>query len=157
MESIFEKIPDLGDKIIKELDNQTLVKCKEVQRSWNKFINKEKILWFRMIQKYIGVKNEFSIAWRKVLTKVPADFVSQVAITTQQFHALWTIRAMQQMMMLQIPGASPIHVAASDGSVDLYKQIAAKLGDMNQTDIFGNFHPLFIAVLEGHYDVCKVT
>ena len=62
MESILEKIPDLGDKIIKELDNQTLVKCKEVQRSWNKFINKEKILWFRMIQKYIGVKNEFSIS-----------------------------------------------------------------------------------------------
>ena len=57
MESIFEKIPDLGDKIIKELDNQTLVKCKEVQRSWNNFINKEKILWFRMIQNYTGVMN----------------------------------------------------------------------------------------------------
>ena len=100
-----------------------------------------------MIQNYIGDVNEFSTAWRKVLTKTPVDFVTHIALATQRFDAEPQIHSL----------LSPIHVAANDGSVDLYNQIAAKLADMNQTDIFGNFHPLFIAVLEGHYDVCKVT
>ena len=87
MESIFSKIPDLGEKIFKELDNQSLVKCKEVQRSWYNFINEEKVIWFRIIQNYIKNDNEFLQAWRKVLTKAPVEFVSQVALATQQFNA----------------------------------------------------------------------
>ena len=87
MENIFSKIPDLGEKIFKELDNQSLVKCKEVQRSWYNFINEEKVLWFRIIQNYIRKDNEFLQAWRKVLTKAPVDFVTQVALATEQFYA----------------------------------------------------------------------
>ena len=86
MESIFSKIPDLGEKIFKELDNQSLVKCKEVQRSWYNFINEEKFQWLRMIQNYIGDNNEFKTAWRKVLKKAPVDFVTYVAISTQQYY-----------------------------------------------------------------------
>ena len=121
MESIFLKIPDLGEKIFKEIDNQSLVKCKEVQRSWYNFINEEKVLWFRMIQNYIGDDNEFLTAWRKVLWKVPVAFVTQIAIVTQKVNAIHQIQS----------DDSPIHVAASDGSVDLYKQIMVKLADMN--------------------------
>ena len=87
MESIFENVPDLGDKIIRELDNQTLVKCREVQRSWYNFVNREKVLWFRMIKNYIGIDNEVLKAWRKVLRKMPITFVTQVAIATQRVHA----------------------------------------------------------------------
>ena len=87
MERIFLKIPDLAEKIFKELDNQSLVKCKEVQRSWYNFINEEKVLWFRIIQNYIRKDNEFLQAWRKVLTKTPVDFVKQVALATEQFYA----------------------------------------------------------------------
>ena len=54
MESIFLKIPDLGEKILKELDNQSLVQSKEVQRSWYNFINGEKVLWIRIIQNCIS-------------------------------------------------------------------------------------------------------
>ena len=87
MESVFLKIPDLGEKIFKELDNQSLVECKEVQRSWYNFINEEKVLWFRLIQNYISDDNEFLAAWRKVLTKAPVEFVIQVALATQQLNA----------------------------------------------------------------------
>ena len=62
---MLSKIPDLGDKIFRELDNQSLVKCKEVQSLWYNFINEEKVLWFRMIQNYIGDVHEFSTVWSK--------------------------------------------------------------------------------------------
>ena len=87
MERIFLKIPDLAEKIFRELDNQSLVECKEVQWSWYNFINEEKVIWFRIIQNYIKNDNEFLQAWRKVLTKAPVEFVSQVALATQQFNA----------------------------------------------------------------------
>ena len=108
MESVFVKIPALGDKIIRELDNQSLVKCKEVKRSWYNFINAEKILWFRKIQNCIGDNNKFSKAWKKLLTKAPFDFVMQVAIASQQAK-------------YQLYQFSPIHMAAAEGSLDLYQ------------------------------------
>ena len=103
LESVFAKIPDLGDKIIRELDNPSLVKCKEVQRSWYSFINNGKIIWFRKIQNCIGNKNKFSKTWKKVLMKAPFDFVMQVAIASQQAHAKY-----------QISLISPIHMAAGE-------------------------------------------
>ena len=137
MESIFSKIPDLGEKIFKELDNQSLVKSKEVQRSWYNFINEEKVIWFRMIQNYIDDDNQFITVWKKVLMKAPVDFVTKVALTTRQCNAKYQINFQ----------SSPIHVAAGVGSVDLYKQMMIKLVDMNPENIFGNNHPLFLAAV----------
>ena len=144
MESIFAKIPDLGEKIFKELDSQSLVKCKEVQSSWYDFINAEKVLWIRMIQNYIGCDNEFLTAWRKVLTKAPIGLVTHTAHATYQYQTKYKKHS-------QI---SPIHVATKDSSVDLYKQMMAKLADMNNTYIFGNIHPFFIAADIGNFEIC---
>ena len=110
MVSVFAKVPVLGGKIIRELDNSSLVKCKEVKRSWYNFINAEKILWFRKIQNCIGDNNKFSKAWKKLLTKAPFDFVIQVAIASQQARATF-----------QLYQFSPIHMAAAEGSLDLYQ------------------------------------
>ena len=146
MDSVFAKIPDLGDKIISELDNQSLVRCKEVQRSWYNFINEEKNHWLRMIQKRIGDVNKYPTAWKKVLLKAPVDFVAQIAIATQQPHT-------KNEILSQF---SPVHVAISGGNLDLYQQMIVKLADMKQTDIFGRFHPLFLAAHTGQYDICKL-
>jgi hypothetical protein len=102
MESVFLKIPDLGEKIFKELDNQSLVECKEVQRSWYNFINEERVLWFRIIQNYISDDNAFLQAWRKVLTKSPVDFVTQVALATQQFNAGLATKRLKSTVMTKV-------------------------------------------------------
>ena len=145
MESIFLKIPDLGEKILKELDNQSLVQSKEVQRSWNNFINEEKVLWIRIIQKCISDVDTYSNAWRKVLKKAPVEFVTHLALATQKYHAKYE-------MPVQY---SPISVAASYGSLDFYKQTLVKLAGMNQKNTFGNVHPLFLAADSGHFEICK--
>ena len=144
MQSVFVKIPVLGDKIIRELDNSSLVKCKEVKRSWYNFIKAEKILWFRKIQNCIGDENKFSKARKKLLTKVSSDLVMQVAIGCQQACATF------QIFNIQI---SPIHMAAAAGNLDLYQLMMLKLAGMNQTDIFGKVPPIFPAAL--NYDMCK--
>ena len=145
MEGIFAKIPDIGEKIFKEMDNHSLVKCKEVQRSWYNFINEEKVLWFRMIQNYVGDNNEFLLAWKKVLKRAPIDFVSHLAIATHKFNAIHQLQFYN----------SPIHVAASDGSVDLYEQIMEKIAHLSPENIFGEIHPLFHAAENGQFEIYK--
>ena len=157
MESIFTKIPVLGDRIMRELDNHSLVKCKKVQRSWWSFINAEKIPWFRMIQNHIGDNNEFITTWRKILRKAPVDFVTQVALATQQYHQ----NCEYHVEYIAHSGISPIHVAASNSNAELFHQMMVKVFDKNQTvmkptDIWGKYHPLLIAACRGNYDVCKL-
>ena len=114
MEGIFTKIPVLGDQIMRELDNHSLVKCKKVQRSWYSFIYAEKI--------HIGDDNECVTAWRKILRKASVDFVTHVALATQQYHEKYIVHS----------GISPIHVAATNGNVDLFHQMMVKLFEKNQ-------------------------
>ena len=58
MEEIFARFPKLGKGILNNLDDENLVKCKEVKRSWHSFMDGEKFYWRRVIKKYIdGIKN----------------------------------------------------------------------------------------------------
>ena len=120
MENILTKIPTVGDKILKELDNKSLVKFKKVKKSWYKFVKKEKVQWIRIIQNCIGHRNKFSTAWAKVLTRIPIDFLKQISISTLQYQKECPKSPM-----------SPIHVAISNGSLELYKHVIAKFADVN--------------------------
>ena len=52
MEEFLERFPEVGEEIFKQLNNQSLAKCKEVSRSQFKFLEENKVLWRRMIEKY---------------------------------------------------------------------------------------------------------
>ena len=58
MDNLFAKIPLLGNKILRELNNQTLVKFREVKKSWQLFINEEKILWVRIKNFKLGPSSD---------------------------------------------------------------------------------------------------
>ena len=53
MEEVIERFPHLGDKIMKELDYQSLVKCKEASRELCEFFDNGRVLWKQMILKNI--------------------------------------------------------------------------------------------------------
>ena len=49
--NLFEKLPSIaiGKKILAELDNTTLGKCRLVCHSWNNFVNDHDIVWDRLM------------------------------------------------------------------------------------------------------------
>ena len=51
MENIFLRFPQMGESIIRLLDNKSLVLCREVNKKWKNFIDCQKILSVRMIQR----------------------------------------------------------------------------------------------------------
>ena len=117
MEELFQRFPDLCSGIFGQLDNQNLVKSKEVAVSWCHFIN-FKISWIRMIQKY-GHENikENPNTWREVIFKDPHEIVKKVAIGLELFFKHYNDET----------NVSPIDTAAYPGVLQLCVQILEKI------------------------------
>ena len=49
---LFERFPHIGKQIFEKLDNKNLTKCREVCKSWQKFIGDENIPWNRILMKF---------------------------------------------------------------------------------------------------------
>ena len=63
MENFLLRFPGVAEEIFKQLDNQTLTKCKEVDRTWRNFLDQNKLMWTRMIQKYQKNHVQFKENW----------------------------------------------------------------------------------------------
>ena len=68
MENIFLRFPQMGESIIRLLDNKSLVLCREVNKKWKNFIDCQKILSVRMIQRSIG-----NFSWRRNYSQMGND------------------------------------------------------------------------------------
>ena len=60
LESISLRCPHVFEMIFEKLDDQTLVSCRLVSRTLYNLIDKSKIIWTRIIHKYIG-KPQFEL------------------------------------------------------------------------------------------------
>ena len=55
IEEIFWRFPHLGKNILEELDNESLVKCREVNKWWQDFVDGQRTSYVRNITKCIGL------------------------------------------------------------------------------------------------------
>ena len=117
MEELLQRFPDLCFGIFDQLDNQNLVKSKEVTVSWCRFIN-FKISWIRMIQKY-GNENikENPNTWKEVMFKDPHEIVKKVAKGLELFYKQYD----------NATNVSPIVAAAYSGELQLCVQFLEKI------------------------------
>ena len=49
MEDLILRFPHLLEKIFEKLDNRSLTKCREVKKSWRKFIDERRYPWIRIV------------------------------------------------------------------------------------------------------------
>ena len=146
MEEFLVRFPGLGEKIFDQLDNQNLAKCKVVSRSQCKFLDENKLVWKRMIEKYSANNVEFKDFWKLLTEKVPAQIVKELALAVEKFYTFRSHRLEHQH--------SPHHIAAERGILSLCKFIAQKTKVLNPTRADG-LTGLHFAAQEGHFDVCQ--
>ena len=79
MEMLIQRIPLLPENIFRQLEDQSLTKCKEVGKNWFHFINATKVPWIRKIKKYLGYDQQVQKNWVKVLDKTPVEIVKELA------------------------------------------------------------------------------
>ena len=143
---VLSRFPCIAQDIFKELDNKSLIKCRKLNVPVQNFIDNEKFIWIRRMQKYSGSMEEFYEQWKLVIRKTPVEVVKKLSKTVLKFFADNISRIKRQY--------APLHIAASEGLLDLSIFIIRKTGDKNPTNS-GGTTPLHMAALKGHTEVCR--
>ena len=150
MDEILLKFPVIAQQIFERLDNQDLIKFREVDMTFCSSIDQNRLIWTRMIKKYIKDNNEFRKSWKLVMEKVPVKTLEDLALTTKKFGTEYEEKIKNQMMLeakgqwghtpnqiltppllFAPPDCAPQHIVAKCGSLTLYKFITDRTGEMN--------------------------
>ena len=86
MDKILIRFSDVAQDIFKQLDNENLAKCREVNKVWCKFIENGSLLWRRRIQKFNKNQIEFQDAWKLVTNKASFEKLREIALTVEEFY-----------------------------------------------------------------------
>ena len=141
------RFPHLASNIFVQLDNQSLINCKEASRKLDNFFGNEKFFWLRIIHKYRGNFVEFKAIWNKTLKKSPTILVKELTLATHNFFEKYSSRFAKQW--------HPLFIPADQGLLQLYKHISEKSGDRNPKGGLHTRTALHLAAQEGHLEVCK--
>ena len=145
MEHLWLRIPHILEQINELLDDESLIKCKEVSRIICSIIQNQKsgkFLTTRMIQCYVKNPGEFSTDWRIIFQKLPAERLSEFGILVKDFYKGFPSRFDNSW--------SPMHIAAERGHLDYCKFIAK----VSFTKIY-KLSPLLFSAQAGHLEVSK--
>ena len=124
METFIQRFPDVSHDIFKQLGNPTLTNCKKVGRSWKKFLDGNKLITIRMLQKYQPYFIEFENDWKKAVVRMPLLTIKQFAIFVKEFYeSLDPIGRQYQH--------SPLHIVAKSGNLSLFQFVYEKVGSEN--------------------------
>ena len=148
----FERFPHLNELLFIELDNESLVTCKEVDKTWNKFIDGQKLLWIRMIEKQIGRLEQYPETWMKVTSKTQVKNVQELALAVNEFYN----RDFRYIDSSQDSWTdwTPIHIIAACAKLDLCQFIFEKVTEKNPPIKYG-ITPLHMAAYSCHFNVYK--
>ena len=76
---LFEKVPNLAERIFGQLNDQSLVQCNEVSKEWFGNLQNHRVYWIHVIQKYTKNSNGFADEWKKVVHKTPLTTLKNLA------------------------------------------------------------------------------
>ena len=121
MEKVIQRFPSMGKSIFRQMDDKSLANSKEVSRIWKNFIDHEKTIWIRMIQKH--VPNFQNPDWQKSVSKIPTDIVRALTATVLKFYKSDPTRYDETW--------SPLHITVEQGIVDLSRLVIDRIHDKN--------------------------
>ena len=159
MEEIVLRFPVIAQQIFEQLDNQDLIKFREVDKSFCSSIDQNRLIWTRMIKKYIKDNNKFRKSWKLVMEKVTVKTLEDLALTTTKFGIEYEEKIEYHSGMLEAgeqrrrtfpqilhppclfapENCAPQHIVAKCGNLTLYKFITDKTGEINPMYVIQTF------------------
>ena len=147
LEDFCFECPLVGGMILEKIDNQSLISCKKVNRQMHVFLENE--IWIRTIRDHLQnfqEFQEFQDQWKIIIKKTPAKILKELATVILNFFSIHPQNYGYQW--------APIHIAAQQGSLKLFKYILDKTGDAYSTRKDG-WTTLHMAVDGGNFEVCQ--
>ena len=143
MEELCQRFPSIAQKIMNDVDNETLINFKEASKITDYFLEKERFYWIRIIQRYNCLIGEFQDVWKKVVKKTPVEIIKELAVAIHQFpQTMFRAVALDKFpqTMFRFRG---FRKRAISGNLD-YVQSIEKY-----------WHPLFIGAACGSVNLCN--
>ena len=152
MEKLCQRFPLISQKIINQVDNETLTNFKDGGRYTNYFLKNERFYWIRIIKRYNCLTGDLQEVWKKVVSKTPVEIVKELAVEVHRFYLTMSRRLEWH----------PLFIGAASGSLNLCNHIIQKAGVVKDPmllaqDVFGyrKMTPLIKAADTGDMNVFK--
>ena len=146
MNVFISRFPHLIDNILKEVDNESLSKCRKIDRSLCDHIDQQKFFWVRRIQMYpIAI---FRKEWNKTLKRTPVEIVERLVLVANDVFQYSIHRNLRMQF-------SPHQVAINVGNKFLYQYICCKTGKINPVISAKNVTTLHLATQVGDFEISR--
>ena len=149
---ILRRFPHLGDNILRRLDNQTLMHCKEVNRLFKEFMKIETLSSRKMIKHYTDCSDELMF---EVIEETGSAFI--LASVLKEIFKKFPRGTRQSNRNFRLYFTSPLHLAAERGQPAVCKLIMEKSIDKNPLIplLKGEKTPFHLAAENGNLLCCK--
>ena len=151
MDIIVRRFPTLAVNILNNLDDQSLVKFKKVDRESFEFIIQERFYWIRILSKYHELFENSKESWNISISKTPAGFVKKLAMAVLTYCN----EEEEDEEFPENGQLTPLIIAAYDGDVNFFQQVKEKTFNLNQTSSGFDTSPINIAAYKGHIALCR--
>ena len=169
MDEIISRFPHLAEDIFDNLDNESLVKCKEIGRFCYNFLDEEKVVWLRRIKNYVGEHiilyigfDRFKESWKMAIKKASKLVVREIGISLMKSLTKFLTKSYSYNIYSDIDNLlyrtekvilySPLHFAVENGNATLCKLILERSNHKNPK-AFGDWTPLHIAAKSGCLEI----
>ena len=133
--SIFKRFPHFSELIFNNLDNQSLINCKEASRELSEFLDNERFFWIRILRNYNKNYDKFQDYWKMSINKTSIEIVKHLAVATHTFFKSQNIHIYEiinngsyiKCETRDLKQFTPIHVAAEVGNMELMEHVLKKL------------------------------
>ena len=157
MESLCQRFPNVIELVLDNLDDKSLVNCREASRKMSELLPKGRFYWIRRIKKYNTSFRSFKTSWRQVINKTSVEIIKELAVEVQNFfinHAKYWV-----YFDTTAKNIAPLHIAAEQGNFKLCEHILKKTEDKNP---LGDMHivyettPLQLSASKGYFEICSL-
>ena len=123
MDIVIKRFPLVSCMVLKNLDDQTLIRSKEASRQMAQFLENKGFYLILIIKKYKGNFEGLKELWKEVIRKTPIDAIKQLALATQQFFV--------SNSLLKEMKVAPLHIVVEKGTLELFQFILSKGNNKN--------------------------
>ena len=150
------RFPTIAEAIFKEVDNQSIAKCRNVSPLWCDFIDDQKLPWIRKIQKFRRKTEKFDLQWRKAFKYAPIKMVKEVSVAVWCNYVSARNKKKEGKKRKDTRKWTLLHIFAEQGQSEMCQYVIEKMDDKNPSS-YGGSTPLHLAAQEGYLNVCIFT
>ena len=86
MEVIFQSFTHISEKIFQYIDDASIEECRLVSKSWRSYLDHNKHVKIRLIQKSVDCYDQVEESWKKVFKKSNSDIIEKLFCAVKELY-----------------------------------------------------------------------